>query len=350
MRRNWLVILMGVILMVGSFVAVLLLGQSLNPSPIAVVVAARDLAPGEQLSVDDLAVAPMGLVDADAAVIATFVTEEEVGNYLGAIVVEPIYANQPVLKGALGDVQGSVSLASQLGAEDVVAMVVPVTAETAPDGIRPGDYVDLTFSVVDAASSAVLEQSDTVSQSPEQNDQIPQDGAAPLVSASPTPGLLAPLAKTIVTNALVLNVQRERQTQTSVDSTGSANQFVVEGPVVSLVIQIPRDAQEVVQFALEAGTVRVTLLSALVPANGTEPGQRRPSFGMTWNDLVALLEAEREQRLAEGLPNPATGAGMGLAGGAADDVADSVPRPSPTTTPATTSAAPTPEPTPTARP
>jgi Flp pilus assembly protein CpaB len=346
MRRNWLVIVFGVILMVGSFVAVLLLGQSLNPRPIAVVVAARDLAPGEQLSVDDLAVAPMGLVDADAAVIATFVTEEEVGNYLGAILVEPVYANQPVLKGALGDVQGSISLASQLGAEDVVAMVVPVTAETAPDGIRPGDYVDLTFSVVDAASSPVIDPSIAEGQSPERQGQIPQDGAASFVRASPTPSLLAPLAKTIVTNALVLNVQRERQTQTSIDSTGSANQFVVEGPVVSLVIQIPRDAQEVVQFALAAGTVRVTLLSALVPANGTEPGQRRPSFGMTWNDLVALLEAEREQRLAEGLPNPATGAGMGLAGGPAEDFADSDPQPNPTTT----SVVSTPEPTPTARP
>jgi Flp pilus assembly protein CpaB len=327
--------------MVGSFAAVLYLGQTLNPQPTLVVVAARDLAPGDLLTVEDLAVAPMGLVDADPRVVSTFVTEDEVGNYLGATIVEPIYANQPILKGALGDVVGSVSMASQLEGEDVVAMVVPVTAETAPGDIRRGDFVDLTVSVLDAAAAPLEPFGEGGSQEPDRFGQLPSetDFPQPQALASPTQGLLVPLAKSIVSNALVLDIGRSTEVRTTIDSTGASTERVVEGPITSLVLQIPRDAVEVVQFALAAGTVRVTLLSSLVPANGTAPGARRPSLGMTWNDLVAMLEMEREQRLSEGLPGTLTGAGSALyaeatrAAGPQSEVDDPVPVPAVTVTP-----------------
>jgi hypothetical protein len=61
------------LLMVGSFAVVLWIGQQTNPQPVRIVVAARDLAPGERLTADALAVAPIGLVDAHAAVVSTLV-------------------------------------------------------------------------------------------------------------------------------------------------------------------------------------------------------------------------------------------------------------------------------------
>jgi hypothetical protein len=72
-------------------------------------------------------------------------------------------------------------------------------------------------------------------------------------------------------------------------------------------VAVPREAQELVQFAIDNGSVRVALLSAQI-AQG-DAASRQPTLGMTWNDLVSLMRMEREAALATATPPSVLGPG-----------------------------------------
>ena len=59
-------------------------------------------------------------------------------------------------------------------------------------------------------------------------------------------------------------------------------------------------------FAIDNGSVRISLISPNAP-----PGERGPTLGLTWQDLVAFFEAERRQVLGveeetQGMSRPPT--------------------------------------------
>ncbi len=317
MRRNLLVLAVGLLLMVGSFVGIFVLGQVFNPPAVPVVVASRDFSPGEVVQLQDLATISVHVDETESGFYETVFLQSDLQLLNNKIVTQPIAAGQPIPRNAVvaaGNLNSG--LAGQLEDPSLIALVVPVSDDTAPPGIRAGDYVDLVYGVVGVSYAPVVPPTETAFQS--FNPGAGLEPATPDSFAeaepSPTPGVMlyAPLAKTIVTNALVLDVVHEIKQANQVTSSGQTVAREVQGAVTALVLAVPRDAQEVVQFALDTGVVRVSLLSANARADGTQVGDRRPTLGMTWNDLVALLEMERQQRLDAGLPSSVTGAGQDL--------------------------------------
>jgi len=121
---------------------------------------------------------------------------------------------------------------------------------------------------------------------------------------TPEPLLMLPVAKTIVSHAQVLAVVHEERTTLASDGT----QVTTPGEIIGLVVAVPRAAQELLEFAIDNGQVRVALLSARLDGD-TSAGAHRPTLGMTWNDLVALIRMERERSLASGLPAEVIGPG-----------------------------------------
>jgi hypothetical protein len=113
------------------------------------------------------------------------------------------------------------------------------------------------------------------------------------------------VAKTIVRQAKILAVVREQLTQQA-QASGQAVNVTVPGKMLAIVVAVPREAQELMQFAIDNGNVRVSLLSAQVSADA--PG-RQPSLGMTWNDLVSLMRMDRDAALATAMPGDVIGPG-----------------------------------------
>jgi hypothetical protein len=133
----------------------------------------------------------------------------------------------------------------------------------------------------------------------------------PGLQPTPAPELLLimPVAKTIVSNAKILAlIHEERAVPTSNLSDSNRNEqrtVIVKGKLIGLVVAIPREAQELLQFAIDNGVVRVSVLSA-----AAQPGDtHEPTLGMTWNDLVALMKMDRQAALANGLPDDVIGPG-----------------------------------------
>ncbi|MCC6191672.1 MAG: hypothetical protein IT318_21805 [Anaerolineales bacterium] len=337
-RRNSAVIVLAIILMVGGFLGVLFVGQLVNPAPAPVAVAVLDIPAGTTLSADMIAI---DSVHMDPKVLAGLVLEGELASYVGGVVVEPIHAFQPVHKAAIsvsGNPASDHRLALALSDPSLVAMVVPVTVGTAPDAIVEGDFVDLNFGVGSTtAFGGMLSTAPTEMPFAAGFGALDQAGgelaATPAVSPTPTPEplLMLPVAKTVVRSARILSVIREERAATVQSEPGAETRTVaVQGKIIALVVAIPREAQELLEFAIDNGTVRVALLSAQIADHSDGAA---PSLGMTWNDLVALVRMEREAALAAGLPTDVFGPGAYAVEATRSAATQAAQPPSPTATP-----------------
>src|SRR5438093_384949 len=86
---------LGIVLVVGAFLGFLFWGSVTNPPPFRVIVALRDIAPGQEITQD--------LVTVDEQVInprvaQRFILESELSPYLGAVAMENIFAGEPLTK------------------------------------------------------------------------------------------------------------------------------------------------------------------------------------------------------------------------------------------------------------
>ncbi len=306
MRRNALFITVGGLLMAASFVGVFWVGQVVNPPGVSLVVAGDAIAPGTRLA-DLLAVAGQLRVD-DRAQLSpetarTLLTEGDIGHLADGVIVQAIAAGQPIPLTAISSRHNPVGAAWPallLTDPDLVAMAIPVGLTTMPRTLRNGDFVDIIFGSGGAGARAPLLPTSAAAHVAGDGRGLSQTEyeaalAHPPTDAPSIPDYL-PIAKTIVTNAQVLDVVLEGE-------SGEA------AAPVALVVLIPRDAQEIVQFAADNGSLRVTQLAAVLNSETTPVGTRHPSLGMTWNDLVALLDLEREARLRDGPPADVFGPG-----------------------------------------
>jgi Flp pilus assembly protein CpaB len=316
MRRNALVIVLGVLLMGVSVIGMLWVGQVANPPGVGLVIAARDLPAGTRLA-DLITEGSAGLlVDArarlDPAVARSLLLAEDVGRYADGVIVTFVPAGQPVPISAISSSQNPSAQALLVRDPGLVAMAIPMDRTRMPGAVRPGDFVDLVYGTTGSGPGpGLLPVGAGTGPQPQGHGLDAAEYAAlaqaePAGSGAPPVRDYLPLAKTIVTHAQVLEVVRDPAGLTA-NADGPVSSAV--GLPVAVVLLIPRDAQEIVQFAVENGALRVTLLSATLNAETTAVGSRYPTLGMTWNDLVALLELERDARLAQGLPQDVLGPG-----------------------------------------
>lgn len=321
-KRNATVIVLATALMILSIVGVVFVGQVINPPTVPVAVAVADIPVGTVLTEDLLAV---DNVRVNPKVLPSLVRESELKGFVGGTVVKPINRYEFLLKSAVsaeGNPASSSRVSLALSDRSLVAMVVPVTQETSPDAIVEGDYVDLSFGV---GSNAPFGNRLTTDETEQSKDPfapsfagIVEPSPIPLITdefqPTPTPTvepmLVLPVAKTVVKYAKVLTVIREERTVNTAgpltgQQQGQPRTAVVKGKIIGIVVAVPREAQELLQFAIDNGVVRISVLSAEAVPDGNNP----TTLGMTWNDLVALVRMDREAALAAGLPAEVIGPG-----------------------------------------
>jgi hypothetical protein len=309
-------VIIGAILLIVAFVGFLLLTTVFNPPSVTVLIAAQDIQPGDVLGPD-----MVQLAEVDLPNVAYYITEPEIPQYAGAVAIERVYQGEFLYKGNFvaaeaGQLPDRLSLV--LSDPNLVAFVIPVSPEVAPPGIRPGDRIDLTMGIGSATFlsgqlsliptpnpleprevylAGVYQQQPGIFD--EEGDEflgdpsetgalLPTPQITPASSSPEETGATLPITKTIVRGAIVISVIRD--TQINPAFTGGEEQDVFAyGDVIALVVVIPSEAQELVSFALDNGTIRVALLSPLAEDDSTQP-----TMGMSWDDMVAFFLAERQ--------------------------------------------------------
>ena len=313
-------LLIGLLLAVLAFAAYFFLGNVLNPPPYQVVIVAQEVSPGEtlrqaMLSVDAQQVHPK--------VAGEYVLQDELSDWLGATVNEPLHPGDPLTKARLvraGNPAAARHLAIALEQPDEAAMVIPVSPETCPSRILPGDRVDISFGIGRVQQSgpqagglpgqptptppppytlpsSPLDASQPGGPEKENEEPLEIPPAATILEESEISEQLEatlPLAKIVLQSVEVLEIHFEERPNPaySGDEQGGPQPYI-RGDILSLEVVIPAGAVEMLHFAVENGSIRISLLSPNAPT----PGERGPTLGMTWEDLAAFFEAERREVL-----------------------------------------------------
>ena len=310
-------VLGGLLLLFISIGGIFFFGRVVNPPGIDIFVATRDISPGEVLVPHMVELHTVQVSNSGA-----YVTANNIDIYGGAIVADAIYAGEFIPATSLS-IEGNPASASRvslaLGDTDEVAMVVPVTPLSSPREIAPGDRVDINLAV---GSAAFLAGSLEVVPTPDGANKIYATGGLGLVDPQFAPTIISPfetpaptttpqspitlpVAKRIVSGALVLDVLYEEVINPSFSPDADAPQLSY-GDIRALVLSIPRSMQEAVSF----GVAQESLIITVLPPN-TEPEGEDATAGMSWDDLVEYYKWYRLVWLANyDLENgvPASGA------------------------------------------
>ncbi|MEA1977873.1 MAG: hypothetical protein U9N80_08225 [Chloroflexota bacterium] len=236
----------------------------------------------------------------------------------GAILIQDVYKYQPLTLGSVVSPDNpAAARVTRLGLDDpgLVVITIPGDDTNVPEGIQPGDRVDLAVAVTDVNDILVLQEGEegttltaltgsTLTGIP--NEALaavlaeagymvePPEGVAPIrAEETPTPEptpegpvLREPITKLLVQGAQVIAVRRDTSLA-SVSSDGTAS--IIDGDITGLDVVIPREAFEFVTMAMNGGNLQIALLSPLV-AESSEA----PTLGASLQDLLDLFIADRE--------------------------------------------------------
>jgi hypothetical protein len=317
-----------------AFVGFLMLGGMMAPPPYSVVVAVQDIPAYSTLDPNALGIDAQRI---NSQVANMLVQREEVDQYVGGFVLETIHAGEPVRKSAIvapGNPQAINRLALVMTDPDKVAMVIPVDPKTAPSQIAPGDWLDLVVGLapgnISAGSNTTFSNllapptpvSPIVSYGP-----TPTGGVRPVPTVPPNPPLINPATnpgtigandmnlpadKVVIQNVPVLAVRFQQVPNPaftgsggsfgqSQPSQGTSQPAYIQGDIQTITVLVPRASVELLTFGKDNGRVHAVLLPAKTAE--TANGAQSPTFGITFNDVLAWMMRERSQVAGgQGLP------------------------------------------------
>jgi len=316
----------GIVLAILAFVGFLMLGGMMAPPPYSVVVAVQDIPAYSTLDPNALGIDAQRI---NSQVAQTLIQREEIDQYVGGFVLENIHAGEPLRKSAIvasGNPQAINRLALVMTDPDKVAMVIPVDPKTAPSQIAPGDWVDL---VVGLAPGNISTSSNTTFS----NLLTPPTPLSPIVSFGPTPvsgvrsvptlppnplplnsstnngsvsatDMNLPADKVVIQNVPVLAVRFQQVPNPAFTGSGAgfgqsqsseatSQPAYIQGDIQTLTVLVPRSSIELLTFGKDNGRVHVVLLPAKTAESAN--GAQSPTFGITFNDVLAWMMRERSQ-------------------------------------------------------
>lgn len=304
-----LTFIVGLVLAVGAFAALLVVGTILNPPPHQVVVALEDIPAYSTLNSAALAVDAQTM---SSKVADGLVMRDELDQYLGGFTVQNIRAGEPLRKSAIVIADhplGGEHTALMLDDPDSVAMVIPADPKTVPDQIEAGDFVDLVLSLTPGSINANNQETFGEAQatlSPLSSVATARTATPVLRSVFtdtvlPADAMNLPVAKVTLQKVPVLAVRRERIANpdfTVGPSTGDAQAAApayVPGDIQAVLVRVPRESVELLTFAMDNGRLHVSLLSPrLALSDSNEPTQ-----GVSWNDVILWMTLERRRANGE---------------------------------------------------
>jgi hypothetical protein len=324
MTVNRTLLIIGVIIAIIGAGLVFVGNLYLSP-PTDFIVAARDNIPaGTRLSdlpEDAFVQIPVKFTNSSARMMLEGVAQPQdlqAMRAAGGILIQDVYKYQPLTLGSVVSPDNpAAARVTRLGLDDpgLVVITIPGDDTRVPEGIQPGDRIDLAVAVTDVNDLLVLKEEEegtmlttlpgtTLTGIP--NEALaavlaeagyvvePPEGAAPIsVEETPTPEptpegplLREPIAKLLVRGAQVVAVRRDTSLA-SVSSDGTAS--IVEGDITGLDVVIPREAFEFVTMAMNGGNLQIALLSPLVAES-----RDVPTLGASLQDLLDLFITDRE--------------------------------------------------------
>lgn len=322
MTVNKTLLIVGIVLALAGMALVFVLNLLFAPPTDFIMAARQDIPAGTALSElgDDAFVQiPVQFANRSARLMLDGVAQPADLAALraaGAVVIQDIYKYQPITLGSIVSADNpAAARVARLGLDDpdMIVIAIPGSTETIPDGVQPGDRIDLAVAVTDVADLLSLEgdEEEGMISVGSTLTGVPNEALAALLAEAgyvvtapggttpegaertptpePTPAapmMREPVVKLLVRGAVVVAVRRDT-TVAGVTQQGQAT--IIEGEITGLDVVIPREAFEFVTMALNGGNLQIALLSPLV-AESSEG----PTIGASLQDLLDLFVSDRE--------------------------------------------------------
>lgn len=308
--RIWksLTFFIGLILFVAAFGVLLIAGSIFNPPPYRIVIALEDIEPYTVITRDALAVDEQTM---NQRVASRLVHEEELDHYLGGMAIETIHAGEPLRRNAVVTADNPAAvhrLSLALTDPDVVAAVIPVDPKIIPDNVLAGDYVNVTMGVAGSIGQSAAAWGETVgatwgapSAGPTPTpipftSTLPLTPTGPLPLSEQVPEVTLPLDKIILSQIQVMHVTRKKVANPnygmSFGQEGAQEPPFLEGDIESITILVPTAAEELLYFAVDNGTLHISVVPHIAVLEGASP-----STGVLWEDIVRFFQEERLRAL-----------------------------------------------------
>jgi len=289
-------VILGALLVVGAFLAVLYLGIGTNPPPLRVAVVVHDLPQGEMLKAADIRMVDQII---DPRLASLYVQEREMGQYLGAFVVETLRTGDPLSKAKLaigGDATAQRRYALALKDPNDVVMSLSVNPEVIPAKIAPGDFVNILLA--SGADGGLSHLPDLV---PTPDLGLPVDLNPSLVLTQvldpPANDITLPLADLMLEHVPVLDVIYQTAPNATYSNgagtTGDASPN--QGSITAIVVKVPRDYQTLLMFGASVSKLRYAIASPALDVSSVQPQQ-----GMDWAKYMRIYRWKEQQVLARG--------------------------------------------------
>lgn len=300
-------VLLGIVLVIGAFAAVLMFGVGTNPPPLHIAVVVRDLQAGERLQTADYRVVEQII---DPRLAALYVQEGELPLFASAYIVDGMRRGDPIskIKLAIGDA-GLASRRYALALKDPgdVIMTLPVNPDIIPSKIAPGDFINILFS---SGGTGAMTQLPVPPPTAIPDLPTPLAIAEPVTDtqltlptqATPSPTLLAPpplvlpIADLMLEHVPVLDVNYEQlQNPNYVAANTDLAQPFISGAIKSIVVKVPRSHQTLLTFGASTSQLRYAIASPTLDAKNL-----RPELGMDWATYIEAYRWKQAQVLARG--------------------------------------------------
>lgn len=323
-------LIFGILLAVGAFLGVLLLGSAVNPSPSRVVVAVTEIEPGtavdkQLFGIDPQVVSPQ--------VAEEYILEDELDQYIGATIVRSLVPGQPLMHRdivAAGNPAAMRRIALALEDPNMTAMVIPVEEMTVPDGVKPGDRIAIVWAIGEAnmltgpsgwnspeatltgatpatspfegeegTEEAVVGEGGQAVELPAEPAELPPE-IATLLQGIDAMGegeglaeVALPLAKRVLNVADVISVRRDKEPNPAYTGEEGEKPYI-EGDITALEVAVPLDEVEAVEFAIAQGEYSIVVLS---PNADPKALADASTMGVMWSDIVDYFKADRLRAL-----------------------------------------------------
>jgi len=177
-----------------------------------------------------------------------------------------------------------------------VAAVIPVDASVIPGNVVAGDYINITMGLGRGVGESGYE---APSATGGLSGSVQGGGALTVTDTTDDsviaglPEIKTPLDKIVLAHVQVLEVSRERVSNpnyglSAAEDPTSLEPAYLEGDVQGVTLLVPKGAEELLFFAVDNGTLHMTIVPHSAVMAGAEP-----SAGITWEDVVRFIQEER---------------------------------------------------------
>ncbi|MCS7063478.1 MAG: SAF domain-containing protein [Methylacidiphilales bacterium] len=256
--------LIGILITVGAFAGFIVFASLFSPPPATVLVYNKDLNFGDIINEGDIT--SVEVSNLPPSLLRLYASPRNQDAVIGFRLLAPVARGEPVMITKLASPNNFSRYAAILTDTRNVIMSIPIRPQLIPPKIGIGDKVNLMIIIESGGFDVVITPSPTPFAGfgqpvPPTATPVPDDVVLePTPTITATPVVLFPISDVILEAVPVIDVRRALVENPNF-GVGGDNRRFIEGDIEAIILVVPREYQNVINFAVATDRLRISLSS-----------------------------------------------------------------------------------------